>query len=157
VSDYASLRQALRGTRHAMPALAEGIDLSFSFRRATRSGPSEGLPIEDVGVAGDVRYHMTRRDVLERNVDLIAYCIERLRRMPLTRLAVTLRADGRGLALASTGLDRIDVAVDGAPLHSGRPPGQQVRRLALPAGAGLVEVRGFRRGVLAQRRLIPLG
>jgi hypothetical protein len=140
-----------------MPALAEGIDLSFSFRRATRSGPSEGLPIEDVGVAGDLRYHMTRRDALERNVDLIAYCIDRLRRMPLTRLAVTQRADGRSLALASTGLDRIDVAVDGAPLHSGRPPGQQVQRLALPAGAGLVEVRGFRRGVLAQRRLIPLG
>ena len=43
VWDYAELRSALAGSPIALPALPDGIGLSLAFRRATRSGPSDGL------------------------------------------------------------------------------------------------------------------
>ena len=77
VWDYAELRSPLAGSPIELPALPDGIGLSLSFRRATRSGPSEGLPIEDIGVAG-APYAMTRDDLLAGNRDLIAHCISLL-------------------------------------------------------------------------------
>ena len=46
----------------------------------TRTGASEGRAIEDIGVAGDEQYDMTRDDLLEGNQDLIAFCSEILAR-----------------------------------------------------------------------------
>ena len=74
VWDYAELRSALAGSPIQPPALPDGIGLSLSYRRATRSGPSEGLPIEDIGIAG-ASYTLTRDDLLAGNRDLIAHCI----------------------------------------------------------------------------------
>ena len=71
----ASCGQALAGSPAALPPLPDGIDLSFSFRRATRARANEGLPIEDVGVSG-TPYAMTRDDLLNGNRDLIATCID---------------------------------------------------------------------------------
>ena len=85
VWDYAELRKALAGTPMALPPLASGIGLSLSFRRATRAGPSEGLTIEDVGVAG-MPYAMTRNDLLAGNGDLLMHCVALLRRQPSSAL-----------------------------------------------------------------------
>jgi C-terminal processing protease CtpA/Prc len=74
VLEYTDLVGALAGTPMALPRLPEGIGLSLSFRRATRNGPSLGLPIEDVGVEGHEVYAMTRDDVLHGNRDLYARC-----------------------------------------------------------------------------------
>jgi hypothetical protein len=79
VWDYAELRRALAGTPLALPSLPAGIGLTFSFRRITRSGPSEGLTIEDVGVPG-MPYAMTRNDLLFGNGDLLLHCVALLRR-----------------------------------------------------------------------------
>jgi hypothetical protein len=79
VWDYAELRRALAGSPIALPSLPSGIGLTFSFRRITRSGPSEGLTIEDVGVPG-LPYAMTRNDLLFGNGDLLKHCIALLRR-----------------------------------------------------------------------------
>lgn len=57
-----------------LPARPPGISFSISVRRMTRSGLSAGLAIEDVGVAGQERYDMTERDLLEGNADLIDFC-----------------------------------------------------------------------------------
>lgn len=81
VLDYEDLFDALAGTPHALPRLPEGIGLGLSFRRATRGGPSEGLPIEDVGVAGHESYWMSRDDLLHGNRDLYALCALRLEAM----------------------------------------------------------------------------
>jgi C-terminal processing protease CtpA/Prc len=81
VLDYTDLHGALAGTPLALPRLPDGIGLSLSFRRATRSGPSEGLPIEDVGIEGHERYAMTRDDVLSGNCDLYARCAATLAKL----------------------------------------------------------------------------
>jgi hypothetical protein len=94
VWDYDELRKALAGTAIALPPLTGGIGLSFSFRRATRAGPSEGLTIEDVGVAG-APYAMTRNDLLAGNGDLLLRCVALLRQQPLSALAVALDKPGR--------------------------------------------------------------
>jgi hypothetical protein len=80
VWDYGDLRRDLAGSHVTLPPLPDGIGLTFSFRRATRAGPSEGLPIEDVGIEG-TPYAMTRSDLLAGNTDLIAHCVGLLRRM----------------------------------------------------------------------------
>jgi hypothetical protein len=79
VWNYAELRRALAGSPIALPSLPSGIGLTFSFRRITRSGPSEGLTVEDVGVQG-MPYAMTRNDLLFGNGDLLLHCIALLRR-----------------------------------------------------------------------------
>jgi C-terminal processing protease CtpA/Prc len=81
VLDYDDLAAAVAGTPQALPALPDGIGLSLSFRRATRAGPSEGLPIEDVGVEGHESYAMTRDDVLQGNRDLYARCAATLAKL----------------------------------------------------------------------------
>jgi C-terminal processing protease CtpA/Prc len=81
VLDYEVLADALAGSAFALPALPDGIGLSVSFRRATRAGPSEGLPIEDVGIEGHESYAMTRDDVLHGNRDLYARCAATLAKL----------------------------------------------------------------------------
>jgi len=38
-----------------------------------------GTPLEDLGVVPDKRYHLTRRDVLGQNEDLITYAASLLK------------------------------------------------------------------------------
>ena len=52
--------------------LPAGTGFRVALRRATRVGNSVGLPLEDLGVAADHVHLPTRRDVVERNNDLLA-------------------------------------------------------------------------------------
>ena len=155
VWEYTDLRAALAGTAHALPRLPDGIGLTLSFRRATRSGPSDGLPIEDVGVAGP-RYAMTRADLLGGNRDLIAHCLRVLREMPLTRLAFEVRATQCMVRVTTSGIERLHVFIDGVPAASHQPTGSQAIDVAYPAGARRMELAGVHRGEVVQRRLIEL-
>ena len=127
----------------------------MSFRRATRSGPSDGLPIEDVGVAGP-RYAKTRADLLGGNRDLIAHCLHVLREMPLTRLAFEVRATQCMVRVTTSGIERLHVFIDGVPAASHQPTGSQAIDVAYPAGARRMELAGVHRGEVVQRRLIEL-
>jgi hypothetical protein len=156
VTTYADLRQDLAGSEAALPLLPDGIGLSLSFRRATRSGPSEGLPIEDVGVAG--RPHaMTRDDLLLDNRDLIAACIEELRNQPFSRLSLAVDTASRTVQVETTGLDRIDLLVDGHPGTSEPIQGTAPVTLTYPAGAGTIELTGFSGEEVRQRRRLTVG
>jgi len=115
VWSYGELRQALAGSAAVLPALPDGIDLSFSFRRATRARVNEGLPIEDVGVSG-APYAMTRDDLLNGNRDLIATCIGVLGAQPFSRLTTSVDTVARTIQVSATGLDLVDAKFDG---HSG--------------------------------------
>jgi hypothetical protein len=97
---YDDLKGYLAGSPIALPVLPDGIGLSFAFRRATRSGANEGLPIEDVGVEGD-QYAMTMDDVLNDRRDLILHCLARLRKAPFSRLA--MKVDAKRSIVVSTG------------------------------------------------------
>ena len=66
------VRDALLGTTQAFPAMPEGTAFTLAVRRAIRSGKSEGIPIEDLGIAG-IPYDMTKRDLMQGNRDLFAF------------------------------------------------------------------------------------
>ena len=114
VWDYAELRSALAGSPIALPALPDGIGFSLAFRRATRSGPSAGLPIEDIGIAG-APYAMTRDDLLAGNRDLIAHCIALLSQQPASRLAAQLDQPTLTVTVTTSGLTRARRALRRSP------------------------------------------
>ena len=51
--------------------LAEGASFAIAVRRTTRVGTRAGLALEDMGVLAKKTVELTRRDVLERNDDLL--------------------------------------------------------------------------------------
>jgi len=155
VWDYGELRKALAGTAIALPALTGGIGLSFSFRRATRAGPSEGLTIEDVGIAG-APYAMTRNDLLAGNGDLLLRCVALLRQQPLSALAAALDKAGRKVSFTARGLDRIDALVDGHPAGSFAVAEGGSVDVPFAAASRRVEAAGFKGDQLLQRRRVAV-
>lgn len=51
--------------------LPDGSQFTVAIRRATRVGKNSGVPLEDLGVRPDIRYKMSKDDLLYGNVDLI--------------------------------------------------------------------------------------
>jgi len=136
-----------------LPALAHGANFTMALRRAVRTGDADGALIEDGGIAGQP-YAMTKRDIFDGNKDLIEHCAQILASQPLTRLNVA-RRDGN-LAIATTGLDHIDVYADGHPAFAGvQQPQDGTLPLQLPHNTGEVEVVGFADKAVRQRRRLP--
>jgi C-terminal processing protease CtpA/Prc len=71
------LNDALSGTPYEFDPLPDGVHFTMAIRRAIRSGLSDGVPIEDLGIRG-VPYALTRRDLLEGNPDLLGFCAQTL-------------------------------------------------------------------------------
>ena len=153
---YMEMRRfAAAAVRRTIPPLPRGGSLQFSFLRATRVGLNLGALIEDVGVGvgpGE-RYKVSRDDLLHENRDLIAHCIDWLSRQPYT--VMKCRTDEkRGIVEVRTeGVDQLDVTFDHRRLAS-RPVKDGRHTFEKPAGIRRVEVRGLRRGRLAQRRIL---
>lgn len=72
------LSEALTGTPFEFDPLPDGVHFTMAIRRAIRSGRSDGIPIEDLGIRG-IPYALTRRDLLEGNRDLHSFCARTLR------------------------------------------------------------------------------
>jgi hypothetical protein len=70
VWDYGLLQRALSGR---FPNLPKGTTFRVAIRRTTRVGERSGVPVEDLGVEPDEIHLMTRDDLLQGNVDLIAH------------------------------------------------------------------------------------
>lgn len=71
------LSEALTGTPYDFDPLPDGIHFTMAIRRAIRSGRSDGVPIEDLGIRG-IPYALTRRDLLDGNRDLHSFCAQTL-------------------------------------------------------------------------------
>jgi hypothetical protein len=155
VWEYDDLRKALSGGPIGLPSLSSGIGLSFAFRRATRAGPSEGLTIEDVGVAG-MPYAMTRNDLLAGNGDLLLRCVALLRQQPLSAMSFAVDKPRRKVSFTTSGLDRIDAFVDGHPAGSFAVGEGGTRDVPFVAATKRVEVAGFKGNSLLQRRRVVL-
>jgi hypothetical protein len=155
VFNYDDLRQLLAGTPLALDPLPDGIGLTFSFRRATRSGPSEGRPIEDVGIEG-ASYAMSLNDLLAENQDLIAHCIAALQGQPFSRLTATVDKTARTIAVASSGLDRLDLLLDGHPGSSTILAANGTLTLSYPTGTQHCDLIGFSGTEVRQRRQLDL-
>lgn len=154
VWNYGELRQALSGSPAALPALPDDIDLTFSFRRATRARASEGLQIEDVGVAGEP-YAMTRDDLLAGNRDLLARCVAAIRAQPFSRLAPALDLASRTITVQTAGLDRVGATADGRPLSTQAVAAGAAVAVTYPSGTGVVDLTGYAGDEVRQRRRVP--
>ena len=141
-------------------ALPEQADMRVAIRRTLRVGKLAGTPVEDLGVRSDVRHEMTRRDVLENNVDLLDVAGALLAARPVRRLWLTpsLAADGTlTLQLGTAGMDRVDVYVDGRPRGSSDvTEGDATLTFAGASAATTVQVQGFAAGELVAARTEPL-
>lgn len=104
---------ALLDTPHTVRQLPDGVSFTVAVRRATRIGAAAGMPIEDVGIAGHRRHAMTRRDVLDGNVDLFEACGRLLAAEPKTALEVAW--DRPRLSVTTNNLTRVDIYADDRP------------------------------------------
>jgi C-terminal processing protease CtpA/Prc len=149
VWDYTLVAELLRQKRRFPGVLPGHASFHLAVRRVTRVGRASGLPLEDLGVVPDERHELTRRDVLERNVDLIARAAQILRRLPRQRLVATHASPGE-VAIACSNVDRVDAYLQGRPHASVRvrPSGCT---LQVPETVRLereLRLEGFRRGRL---------
>lgn len=67
--------------RAGFQPLPEGIEMRVAIRRSLRVGENAGIPVEDLGVVPDEVHNLTRRDLLESNVDLLEMAGLMLREM----------------------------------------------------------------------------
>ncbi|NUO99941.1 MAG: peptidase S41 [Nonomuraea sp.] len=99
--------------------LPRQANLHVAIRRTLRVGEAAGTPLEDYGVTGEL-YRMTRRDLLEGNPDLMERAAQALAGQLGHRLALSAEPGDATLfvTVESTGLDRVDLYVDGRPRAS---------------------------------------
>jgi len=142
------LRDALAQTDFAVDGLPEGVAYSIAIRRATRSGVSEGLPIEDVGVRG-IPYAMTSDDLLKDNCDLLAFCASQFKGAQLSFMRIVRKA-GR-LEVTTKGLDTLEVYAQGSPVAAAMAAADGTHRLDVPADA-TIDLVGRSAGQVRQRR-----
>lgn len=125
--------------------------LRVAVRRVTRVGRHAGMPLEDFGVSPDHFHALTRRDILDRNVDLIDHAAQILSTMPRQRLSASMRGSDV-IRVDCRNVDRVDVAIDGRPVCSSRASSKPVFDVKLPrrstAGARQLELNGYRKGTL---------
>jgi hypothetical protein len=151
VWDYELLQQLSVAPNPFVVDLPGGAGMRVAARRSTRVGELAGVPLEDLGVVPDERHFMTRADLLDHNVDLIAHAARLLAAQPSQTL--TVEAIGSSpltqLRVTSTNIDRVDVLADGRPVQSTDVTSSPLTvRLPNPVSAGQLVVRGYRRNAL---------
>jgi C-terminal processing protease CtpA/Prc len=136
--------------------LPNGAAMRVSIRRTLRVGELAGTPVEDLGVVPDRRHELTRRDVLEDNVDLLDAAGALLEQLPKRTLRLTSSLGGGGtlsLQVTTAGIERLDVYVDGRPRASTDvADGASSVTVSGVAGADVVRVEGYAAGELVAAR-----
>jgi hypothetical protein len=125
--------------------------MRIAIGRTLRVGRNNGTELEDLGVVPDERHQLTRRDVLEGNVDLIEKAASLLAGMPryqldatVTKLAGKVRVDVR-----TGNIERLDLAIDGRPQRSDDVvDGDHSIELATALARGIVSLSGYKDGEL---------
>jgi hypothetical protein len=122
VWDHALLKQLLEiptvDRTSPYEDLPQGAGMRVAIRRTVRVGELSGTPVEDLGVTPDIRYSLTRDDVLEGNVDLLNRAGEILAKLTVHELSATAKVGANGdlvVKLKFANLDRADIAVDDRP------------------------------------------
>lgn len=101
--------------------LPSNADMRVSIRRTLRVGKSNGTVLEDLGVVPDILYAMSKDDLLNDNVDLLARAAEVLADRPARMLKAQITdqdSDSVTLNLETLGIDRVDIYQQSRPLGS---------------------------------------
>jgi len=155
VWDHFEVLERLGISPNPFVPLPAGASMRVAARRSMRIGERSGVPLEDIGVVPNDRYFLTRKDLLEGNVDLIARAGEILngKDRQTLQLATTGAAPFAAVQITSTGIDSVDVYVDDRPVASTTVSSSAApTTVALPkavTSANRVEARGYRQGTLA--------
>src|SRR5258706_11206406 len=129
---YQDLVNAVSDKPHSpFKPLPKGADILLAVRRSIRVGRHAGRPLEELGIIPDQRHHMTKRDVLNSNEDLIASAARILAKKPVYALSVkpfTRKEGARGIIVTAVSkilspdsgrkISRLDVYVGGRPYKS---------------------------------------
>jgi C-terminal processing protease CtpA/Prc len=154
VWDYDLLRGLGIMPQNPFVGLPGGANMRVAARRCTRVGTRSGIPVEDYGVASDVRYLMTKTDVVGNNTDLIAAAARILKQLPkqTLRLAPDATDPRQKFTLDCSNLDRVDLFVDDRPAVSLKISGTQAGvPVELPFAAtakSVLNASGYRAGDL---------
>ncbi|MDX3662046.1 S41 family peptidase [Streptomyces sp. ID05-26A] len=132
-------------------SLPNKANMRVSIRRTLRVGKLAGTPVEDLGVRPTHQHKITRADLLEGNVDLLARAGELLDALPVRRLGVAVA--GTTVSLDTVNLDRVDVYVDGRPTTS-LDVTDGAHTATLTATGREVRVEGFADGQLVAARKV---
>lgn len=152
--------------------LPRGADMLVAVRRSIRVGRHAGRPLEEFGIVPDRRHYMTKRDVLERNDDLIMRAARIVMKKPTYALSArpfTPKEGSRGVVInavskverrdSGRNIARVDVYVDGRPYKSleAQDGSIRTRRIALRRSRGkkaelLLEARDRANNLLAVYR-----
>jgi hypothetical protein len=135
--------------------LPDGCAFHIAIRRTLRVGAHAGALLEDLGIAPDTRYWMTKNDLLDHNTDLITEAVRLLEEQPCYALAADpLAPSATELSVTTRNIARLDVLLDGCPLYSGPvkdgtnavPLGRRMR------GQSRLELRAYRGAKLVAAR-----
>ncbi len=133
-ANFWSLGDLLRAQKNdpASPfkKLPKGAEIIVAMRRSIRVGLRAGSPLEEFGVLPDVLHLMTRRDLLDENVDLLSRAARLIRQRPSFQLSVKPLSGGGTQRIVVTaaskvpsskpgrGISRLDIYVNGRPVLS---------------------------------------
>jgi hypothetical protein len=120
VWDDSELRSLVIRPKNPFVALPGEAGMRVAAMRCTRVGSRSGTPVEDYGVMSDVRYYMTKSDVVGHNEDLIAAAAKILAGLPRQTLHLTpvATAPRQQFTADCTNIDRLDIFLNGRPVTS---------------------------------------
>jgi cytosine/adenosine deaminase-related metal-dependent hydrolase len=149
-----------RGAHNPLQTLPGRTGMRVALRRTLRVGPNAGMPLEDLGVKPDCEYRMSKRDVLEKNDDLMEFATGILAQLPRYRLTAVLgeRSQNRlSLNLETQNLDRVDVFINSRPADSFNvQDGVNRFSLGIVGSGAIIELVGLKRGDLVARRRLTI-
>ena len=163
VWDYETLQSMTARFENPFVALPGGAMMRVAARRCTRVGGRSGTPVEDYGVVTDIRYFMTKQDVVGNNADLIAAAANILKSHPKQTLRLTPDSanPSQKFAIDYSNVDRIDLFVNDRPVLSqevAAGPGRWPVQLPFAATAGSVfRASGYRQGELVVSTRLSIG
>jgi C-terminal processing protease CtpA/Prc len=163
VWDYYELQTKTMKPKNPFGGLPGGATMRVAARRCTRVGSRSGIPVEDYGVVTDVRYFMTKKDVVDENDDLIAAAAKILEPLPKYTLRLTSDSSDplKTFMIDCSSVDRIDLFVNDRPALSREVSGNQTG-LSVPlpfaATAGsILYAKGYREGKLVVNTRLSVG
>jgi Peptidase family S41 len=164
VWDYSDLQGLVLKPKYRFASLPGGASMRVAARRCTRVGSQSGNPVEDYGVVTDVRYYLTKDDVVGHNADLIAVAAKILDGLPKQTIRLTPVANSplQEFSVRGFNIDRFDILMDDRPVLSQNVSNSSAEvtvpvSLPLAAKAGCVlTANGYRKGTLVVSTRLPV-
>ena len=124
--------------------LPRDSQLQIAMRRSVRVGQRDGRPLEELGITPDHRHYMTKRDLMNQNVDLVRKAARLLESKPAYSLTVKPVKGKIALSITASSkvrprdhrkrISRIDVFVNGRPQKSLSVRGGNLNRTIVSLG-----------------------